>query len=79
MALGAGAFNAGPRAMMRWVKQNGARPLDEFVELCPYTQTREYMKKALEIYARYLWLYDGRDYLPDQTIDTAWLDDGIDY
>jgi len=79
IALGAGAYNAGPRAMMRWLGQHGQRPLDEFIELCPYTQTREYMKKALEIYARYLWLYAGKDYLPDEHIDAAWLDDGIDY
>ena len=64
---------------MRWLKQNGTRPLDEFIELCPYVQTREYMKKALEIYARYLWLYQGNDYLPGLAVDAAWLDDGIEY
>ena len=79
IALGAGSFNAGPKAMMKWVKQHGDRPLDEFIELCPYTQTREYMKKALDIYARYLYLYDRRDYLPEAAIDTKFLDDGLDY
>ncbi|MGZ3440968.1 MAG: lytic transglycosylase domain-containing protein, partial [Polyangia bacterium] len=64
IALGAGSYNAGPRAMMKWVKAHGARPLDEFIELTPYTQTREYMKKVLDIYSRYLWLYDKQDYLP---------------
>jgi soluble lytic murein transglycosylase len=77
--LGAGSFNAGPRAMMKWLKANGTRPLDEFVELCPYTQTREYMKKVVEIYGRYVWLYEKEDYLPDEKIDPAPLDDGIDY
>jgi soluble lytic murein transglycosylase len=79
VALGAGAYNAGPRAMMRWLQQHGARPLDELIELVPYTQTRDYMKKAIEIYARYLWLYPGVDYLPDGKVDPTWLDDGIDY
>jgi soluble lytic murein transglycosylase len=80
IAIGAGSYNAGPGAMMKWVDKYGARPLDEFVELCPYTQTREYMKKALAIYARYAWLYDKEDYLPSLTIDADYLkDDGVDY
>lgn len=77
--IGAGSFNAGPKAMMRWLKANGTRPLDEFVELCPYTQTREYMKKATEIYARYQWLYEKEDYLPSLKVDPTPADDGIDY
>jgi soluble lytic murein transglycosylase len=79
IAIGAGSYNAGPRAMMKWLVKNGARPLDEFVELCPYTQTREYMKKALDIYARYVYLYAHEDYLPAAVVDAAPLDDGIDY
>ncbi len=80
IAIGAGSYNAGPKAMMKWLDKNGTRPLDEFVELCPYTQTREYMKKALAIYARYTWLYDKEDYLPSLSIDADYLkDDGVDY
>jgi soluble lytic murein transglycosylase len=79
IALGAGSYNAGPKAMMKWIRLRGSRPLDEFIELCPYTQTREYMKKTLDIYSRYVWLYDKQDYLPDQKIDTAYLDNDIDY
>jgi soluble lytic murein transglycosylase len=77
--IGAGSYNAGPRAMMKWLAKNGERPLDEFIELCPYTQTREYMKKALDIYSRYVYLYDKEDYLPALKVDTSPLDDGIDY
>jgi hypothetical protein len=65
--------------MMKWLKLYGTHPLDEFVELCPYVQTREYMKKVVDIYSRYLWLYQKQDYLPDPKIDPEWLDDGIDY
>jgi soluble lytic murein transglycosylase len=79
VAIGAGSYNAGPRAMMKWLSKNGDRCLDEFIELCPYTQTREYMKKALDIYARYLYLYEKDDYLPALKVDTSPLDDGIDY
>ena len=80
MALGAGAFNAGPKAMIRWLERSGDRPLDEFIELCPYTQTREYMKKLLDIYAHYVYLWDGEEYLPSLQVDKAYLSgDGIDY
>ncbi len=60
--LGAGSFNSGPRPVMKWVDQNGTREIDEFVELVPYTQTREYMKKVTENVARYRYLYDGTVY-----------------
>jgi soluble lytic murein transglycosylase len=80
VALGAGSFNAGPRAMTRWLGRNGDRPLDEFVELCPYSQTREYMKKLLGIYAHYVYLWDKEEYLPSLQIDKEYLTtDGIDY
>jgi len=80
VALGAGSFNAGPKAMIRWLSRNGDRPLDEFIELCPYTQTREYMKKLLDIYAHYVYLWDGQEYLPSLQIDKHYLTgDGVDY
>jgi soluble lytic murein transglycosylase len=80
IALGAGSYNAGPKAMGKWVSKNGTRPADEFVELVAYTQTREYMKKVLDIYARYLYLYDHKDYLPDAAVNPKLVeDDGIDY
>ena len=37
------------------------------------------MKKVLDIYSRYVWLYDKKDYLPDQKIDTAFIENDIDY
>jgi soluble lytic murein transglycosylase len=78
--IGAGSYNAGPKAMMKWLDKNGTRPLDEFVELCPYTQTREYMKKALAIYSRYVYLYAHEDYLPSLVVDADYKkDDGVDY
>lgn len=80
VALGAGSFNAGPKAMVRWLERYGDHPLDEFVELCPYTQTREYMKKLLDIYAHYVYLWDKEEYLPSLVVDKAYLSgDGIDY
>ena len=77
--LGAGAFNSGPRPVVKWVATNGARPLDELVELVSYTQTREYMKKVTENYARYLYLYTGTVYAQPLVVDQATVDDELTY
>ncbi len=77
--LGAGSFNSGPRPVMRWLDQYGDRDIDELVELVPYTQTREYMKKVTENYARYLYLYQDKLYEQPLTVDKRYLDDRLTY
>ncbi len=59
LALAAGAYNGGAIAMMRWCDRNGTRSLDEFVELVTYEQSREYIKRVLQILSRYQYLYRG--------------------
>ncbi len=76
--LAAGAYNAGPRAMMRWCDQWGQRSLDEFVELVTYDQAREYMKRVTAIYARYRQLYGEPLDLP-LVVNPQYLKDGPDY
>lgn len=77
--LGAGSFNSGPRPVMRWIDQYGDREIDELVELVPYTQTREYMKKVTENYARYRYLYANEVYAQPLVVDKQYLDDRITY
>jgi len=77
--IGAGSFNCGPRPVMKWLDRNGDREIDEFVELVPYSQTREYMKKVTENFARYQYLYEGKIYEQPLTIDKRYLDDRITY
>lgn len=77
--LGAGAFNSGPRPVMRWCDQNGDREMDEFVELVSYTQTREYMKKVTENYARYRYLLLGEVYDLPLHVDKAYRRDDLTY
>ena len=77
--LGAGSFNAGPRPIMRWMKKLKGHPLDEFVELTSYSQTRGYMKKVTETYARYLYLYNGEVYKQPLDVDTDFLDNELTY
>lgn len=77
--LAAGSYNSGPRPVMRWVSQHGQRPIDELVELVSYTQTRGYMKKVTEAYARYLYLYEGNVYEQPLAVDAAYVQDELIY
>ena len=77
--FGAGSFNSGPRPVMKWLDKNGDRPVDEFVELVSYRQTREYMKKVTETYARYLYLYGGTVYEQPLVVDKDYVVDDLTY
>ena len=77
--LGAGSFNSGPRPVMKWLDQNGDREMDEFVELVPYTQTREYMKKVTENFARYRYLYQDEVYEQPLVVDKRYLQNQLTY
>jgi soluble lytic murein transglycosylase len=77
--IGAGSFNSGPRPVMRWVDLYGDREIDELVELVPYSQTREYMKKVTENFARYQYLYEGKVYEQPLSVDKRYLDDRLTY
>ena len=77
--IGAGSFNSGPRPVMKWLDMYGDREIDELVELVPYTQTREYMKKVTENFARYRYLYNGEVYEQPLSVDKHYLDDRLTY
>jgi soluble lytic murein transglycosylase len=77
--IGAGSYNSGPRAVMRWLKQHGDRPIDEFVELLSYRQTRKYMKRTTETYARYKYLYKGEEYTQALELDSEFIVNEINY
>ena len=50
------AYNAGPAAARRFARARGADP-DEFIEGIPYRETRAYVRRVLESYGIYRWLY----------------------
>jgi len=77
--LASGSFNSGPRPVMKWMEQNGDREMDELVELVPYTQTREYMKKVTENFARYRYLYDAVEYEQPLAVDKHYVKDQLTY
>lgn len=47
------AYNAGPKAVSRWIVRFGDRDPDEFVELISYRETRRYVKRVLTSYRIY--------------------------
>ena len=50
------AYNAGASAVKRWAKENPKIPMDTFVELIPYEQTKAYVKKVSSAWLAYAWL-----------------------
>jgi soluble lytic murein transglycosylase len=59
-ALVAAAYNAGAPAVAEWLNGGGQVPLDLFVELIPYRETRGYVKQVLADFYLYELLYpDG--------------------
>ncbi len=75
----AGSYNAGPKAMARWCDQHGKHPMDEFVELIAFAQTREYVKRVVGIYAHYRYLYGPTPYEIPLTVDASYKPSGPDY
>ena len=57
-ALAIGAYNGGGGAVERWVSARTTDDLDIFVELVPYDETRNYIKRVLSSQAAYAYLYD---------------------
>lgn len=76
---GAGSFNGGPRAIMKWMQKFSGQPADVWGELASYSQTRGYMKKVTETYARYLYLYEKKVYELPLAIDFDFEDNALTY
>jgi len=56
--LMAAAYNAGPDAVAGWISKNGYNgERDVFVEMIPFSETRNYVKKVLRNYSEYKRIY----------------------
>ena len=53
-----GAYNGGPGAMSKWISEMGDKNIDEFIELIPYDETRNYIRKVMGSYFFYQMLYE---------------------
>ncbi|MBI5500460.1 MAG: transglycosylase SLT domain-containing protein [Deltaproteobacteria bacterium] len=61
LPLQAAGFNGGPHNVARWLDDLAETRLDYFVERIPFEQTRNYVRRVLTSYARYLYLYETDD------------------
>jgi len=50
------SYNAGPQAVSTWIAKYAGKDPDEFVEMIPYLETRQYVKRVLRSYREYLRL-----------------------
>lgn len=59
-------YNAGPGALRRWLKARGKLPLDLWVELIPFEETRWYTRSVVGSWVTYSYLYGpkGKDLIP---------------
>jgi len=46
--LASTAYNAGPGRAVRWLNERGCLPTDVWIELIPFDETRNYVKRVLE-------------------------------
>ncbi len=56
IALTIAAYNAGPIVVRSWIALHPGRSQDEFIELIPYQETRQYVKRVLRSYREYIRL-----------------------
>ena len=56
VALTIASYNAGPLVVGTWVALYPGRSQDEFIELIPYQETRQYVKRVLRSYREYIRL-----------------------
>ena len=56
VALTIASYNAGPLVVGNWVALHPGRSQDEFIELIPYQETRQYVKRVLRSYREYIRL-----------------------
>jgi soluble lytic murein transglycosylase len=61
VALAAAAYNAGPRAVSRWLSASPGEDLDLWVARIPFDETRNYVARVAQNLARYQWLEGGDD------------------
>jgi soluble lytic murein transglycosylase len=57
LRLSLAAYNAGAAQVRRWQERYGFADEEEFTEDIPYTETRNYVKRVLGSYQRYLGLF----------------------
>lgn len=58
LPLALAAYNAGEKAVTRWLARRGDLSVDAFIEEIPYAETNRYVRKLISFYAIYRALYN---------------------
>lgn len=61
LPLAVASYNAGEDSVLRWAQRMKGMELDAFVEAIPFAETRAYVVKVLENFARYGYLEHGEE------------------
>jgi soluble lytic murein transglycosylase len=62
--LAVAAYNAGSDSVLRWASRMHAMEIDAFVESIPFGETRNYVVRVMESFARYAYLAHGEAGVP---------------
>ena len=62
--LALASYNAGERAVRRWLADRPGVPIDQFIDDIPYPETQNYVKRILGTAEDYRRLYGGRKLAP---------------
>ncbi len=62
LILAVAAYNAGPHNVSEWLERFKGFDSYVFIELIPFYETRDYVKKVLRYFTIYSYLYEGRFY-----------------
>jgi soluble lytic murein transglycosylase len=62
--VAAAAYNAGPRAVRRWLQRMKGTDMDLWVALIPFEETRNYVTRVMSNLARYSYLQGGDSAVP---------------
>jgi soluble lytic murein transglycosylase len=68
VVLALAAYNAGPLAVSRWLAGGRNLDADLWVARIPYRETREYVQRVTENWARYQYLTDGKRVAPELSL-----------
>jgi soluble lytic murein transglycosylase len=79
--MAAAAYNAGPRAVRRWLDRMKGVELDVWVALIPFEETRTYVTKVMSNLARYAYLEGGDSAVPsvELTLPASTKEEAAEY
>ena len=67
LAVALSAYNAGPTAASRWLKESKSGPIDTYIEKISYKETREYVKEVLG--SAFAYAVNNKSHIPSLPLE----------